>query len=307
MSTQHKSLRRLTDLGEFGLINKIKKLAGSSSEVVCGIGDDTAVLSHTSKMYRLLTTDMISEDVHFNRTMNFKEIGFKAMNSNISDIAAMGGLPRFALLSIGIPLKEKLRNVDELIKGISQQAKKFSIEIIGGDTIRSEKLVINICLIGDVFKKHLVRRSTAKAGDKILVTGHLGRSYQSGRHLTFIPRVKESQFLINNFKPSAMMDLSDGLGNDLNHLLKASGIGANIFEEKIPRHKRVSLKQALYDGEDFELLFMLSPQKANKLKKIKSKFFFKEIGVCTKGKKCQLFLEDGTNQIVVFGEGFQHF
>ncbi len=307
MSIQHKSLRQLTDLGELGLIDKIKKLSGSSLDVVCGIGDDAAVLAHTSKMYQLMTTDMLSEDVHFNRTMNFREIGFKAMNSNISDIAAMGGLPRFALLSIGIPINEKLKNVEELIKGISQQAKKFSIQIIGGDTIRSEKLVINICLIGEVLKKHLMRRSTAKAGDKIFVTGFLGNSYQSGRHLKFVPRVRESQFLIKNFKPSAMMDLSDGLGNDLNHLVKASGIGVDIFEENIPRHQRVSLNQALYDGEDFELLFTLSSQKADQLKKLKTKFLFKEIGLCTKIKRCRLLLKNGTKQTIPFGKGFQHF
>lgn len=257
------ALKILSDIGEFGLINRFKKTLYASKAVV-SIGDDAAVLPFTKTKYQLLTTDMLVEDVHFTAKTEPKLIGRKAMNCNISDIAAMGGFPKYAVVSLGAPAKTSLKRVEEIYRGINQAAKTFGIGVVGGDTVKSEKLMINIALTGEVLKKNLILRSTAKIGDTIFVTGPLGGSLKSGRHLTFTPRVKEAQFLVKHYKPTAMIDISDGLIADLGHILDTSRKGAVIDEEKIPRHKGVDLHQALFDGEDFELIFTLPRKQAQR-------------------------------------------
>ncbi len=258
-------MSRVQHLGEFGLIDRIKAFCPSSARVIKSIGDDAAVLDYTSKAYQLLTTDMLIEDVHFTRRMPAQSIGHKALACNISDIAAMGGVPTFAVVSLGIPKTMPLKWVTDFYKGMSFLAQSFKVSIVGGDTVKSDNIVINIALLGEVAKKHLVTRDGAHVGDWVFVTGPLGGSLQSGRHLTFTPRLKEARFLVENFKPNAMMDISDGLGGDLNHILKASHVGVELFDEHIPRHKGVNLTQALCDGEDFELVFTLSQAKAKRL------------------------------------------
>lgn len=258
----------LSDIGEFGLINRFKKMVYAANAVV-SIGDDAAVLPFTKTKYQLLTTDMLVEDVHFTARTEPKLIGRKAMNCNISDIAAMGGFPKYAVVTLGAPARTFLKRVEEIYRGINQAAKTFGIGVVGGDTVKSTKLMINIALTGDVLKKDLVLRSTAKIGDMIFVTGALGGSLKSGRHLTFTPRVKESQFLVKHFKPTAMIDISDGLIADLGHILETSRKGAVIHEEKIPRQKGADLHQALFDGEDFELIFTLPKKQTQRLERTK--------------------------------------
>jgi len=258
----------LSDIGEFGLIDRFKKMLPTAKAMV-GIGDDAAVLPFTKDKYQLLTTDMLVEDVHFTAKTEPKLIGRKAMNCNISDIVAMGGFPKYAVVSLGAPAKTSLKRIEDIYRGISQSAKTFGIGVVGGDTVKSAKLMINIALTGDVLKKNLILRSTAKIGDTIFVTGALGGSFKSGRHLTFTPRVKESQFLVKHYKPTAMIDISDGLIADLGHILDTSRKGAVIDEEKIPRHKGADLHQALFDGEDFELIFTLSKKQAQQLVRTK--------------------------------------
>ena len=170
------------------------------------------------------------------------------------------------------------------IKGCERVAQAFNVSIVGGDTIKTDKIVINIALLGLVEKKYLITRDGAKPGDWIFVTGPLGGSFKSGRHLNFTPRVPQARFLVENFKPNAMMDISDGLSGDLNHILKASKVGARLDHASIPRHKGASLSQALNDGEDFELLFTLSPIKARSLMDWQAKqksFYFYPIGTIT--------------------------
>ncbi|MEI7998775.1 MAG: thiamine-phosphate kinase [Candidatus Omnitrophota bacterium] len=252
-------------VGEFGLIELIRKNLHSHPKVIRGIGDDTAVLPLSKQKYQLFTTDMLAEDVHFTRRMKPWDIGHKALACNISDIAAMGGLPTFAVVSLGVPKNLPVRFVEDLYKGMQSVAKEFEVSIVGGDTIGSDKIVINVALLGEVEKKYLTTRDGAKSGDWIFVTGPLGGSLKNGRHLTFTPRVIQSRFLVQSFKPSAMMDISDGLAGDLNHILKASNVGAELWFDLIPRTKGCTLHQALTDGEDFELLFTLRPSKAIKL------------------------------------------
>src|SRR3989338_1104945 len=280
----------VSDLGEFGLIEKIRKYAPMTAGVVKGIGDDTAVLRHTRDKYLLFTTDMLVEGTHFKRRMGGAGIGHKALACSISDIAAMGGVPTHAVVSLGVGPKMPLRFVKDVYKAMGALAKRFGISIVGGDTVRSDQVVINVALLGEVEKKHLVTRSGAKPGDWIFVTGTLGRSLATGKHLNFTPRLKEAQFLVRNFKPSAMIDVSDGLAGDLNHILKASRVGARLWEEAIPRTKGATLQQALTDGEDFELLFTVREKQAVRL----LKFFF-PIGEITADTREQIHARSYTH------------
>jgi thiamine-monophosphate kinase len=275
---------KIFQIGEFGLINALKKYAPVSKAVIKGIGDDAAVLPYSKSEYLLFTTDMLAEDTHFTRRMPPKAIGHKALACNISDIAAMGGWPTFAVISIGLPKSLPVRFIKDIYQGMQRVAQAFNVSIVGGDTIKSDKIVINVALLGLVEKKCLVTREGARAGDWIFVTGPLGGSFKSGRHLNFSPRLPQARFLVENFKPNAMMDISDGLAGDLNHMLKASGVEARLDHASIPRHKGASLSQALNDGEDFELLFTLSPIKSRSLMDWQLRqrsFYFYPIGSIT--------------------------
>ena len=288
----------ISKLGEFGLIDVLKKFAPVSKEVIRGIGDDAAVLPYSKSEYLLLTTDMLAEDTHFTRHMSPQAIGHKALACNISDIAAMGGRPTFAVISIGIPKNLAVRFINDIYKGILLLAKSFNVIIVGGDTIKTDKIVINIALLGLVKKKNLITRDGATPEDWIFVTGPLGGSFKSGRHLNFLPRLAQAQFLVEKFPPSAMIDISDGLSGDLNHILKASRVGARLDHASIPRYKGVNLSQALNDGEDFELLFTLSPIKALSLMDWQARqksFYFYPIGTITANVKERIDAESFTH------------
>ena len=279
---------KLSQIGEFGLIDILKKYAPASKTVIKGIGDDTAVLAHNKKEYLLFTTDMLAEGTHFTRRMPAGAIGHKALACSISDIAAMGGWPTFAVVSIGIPKNLPVSFIKDIYKGIERTARDFNVSIVGGDTIKTDKMVINVALLGLVEKKNLVTRAGAKIGDWIFVTGALGGSFKSGRHLDFLPRLAQARFLVEKFRPSAMMDISDGLAGDLNHILRASRVGARLDHAFIPRRKGISLSQALNEGEDFELLFTLPSHKASVLmdwQAQKRSFYFYPIGVITADAK----------------------
>lgn len=290
---------KISQLGEFGLIDLLAKYAPVSKTVIKGIGDDAAVLPYTKDKYLLLTTDMLAQEEHFTLRMPPRLIGHKALGSNISDIAAMGGLPTFAVVSIGIPKDLSVRFIEEVYRGIQATARDFNVSIVGGDTIKMDKIVINVALLGEVEKKYLVTREGAKAGDWIFVTGPLGGSLASGRHLNFTPRLAQGRFLVENFKPSAMIDISDGLAGDLNHILRTSRVGARLDRAVIPRNKGVSISQALGDGEDFELLFTLAETNARKLmdwQAAQKVFYFYPVGTITADTKER-----------IYAKGFTHF
>ena len=298
----------LSQLGEFGLIDFIRKDAHLTKEVVKGIGDDAAVLSVGGSCHQLFTTDMLIEDVHFIRTMSARLIGRKALACNISDVAAMGGVPSAAVVSVGLPADCKIDFVKEIYQGINALAKQFSVAIVGGDTVKSKKIVLNIALLGWVKKKELVTRSGARPGDMIFVTGPLGRSLETGKHLSFVPRVAESQFLVKHFKPTAMIDISDGLSADLGHILKESRAGAYLWEEKIPKTKEATLPQALNDGEDFELLFTLSKKDGEQLLKRKGhKFRFYPIGEIVGSPKKLILVDKAGKEVELPLSGYKHF
>ncbi|MDD5019081.1 MAG: thiamine-phosphate kinase [Candidatus Omnitrophica bacterium] len=234
-------------------------------DVIVGIGDDAAVIRGPRGAYGLLTADMLVESVHFRKGEDLKKVGYKAMAVSVSDIAAMGGVPRFALVSAGLPRQGLSSSVRALFDGIRRCARDFDISVVGGDTNRSKRLVVDVFMMGEVERKNLVLRSGARRGDVICVSGPLGGS-RSGRHLSFIPRLKEARFLVRRFDVHAMMDLSDGLSMDLSRLCEASRLGAVVFEEDVPRNPGVkTLAAALGDGEDYELLFTLPQKEAARL------------------------------------------
>lgn len=256
----------LKEIGEFGLIDYLAKKIKVDKSVLKGIGDDTAVVKYSRNKALLLTCDMLIEGVHFRiKEATPYQIGWKALGCSLSDIAAMGGKPRYALISLGLPKNSRCDFMDGIYRGINRLAKIFRVNIVGGDTNRASKLIIDVFVIGEAELDKIVYRSGAKTNDIIAVTGTLGNSYKSGRHLRFIPRLREAQFLVRNFKINSMIDISDGLSSDLRHILRESNKGAIIFEQEIPRAKNADLKQALDEGEDFELLFTLPEKEAMRL------------------------------------------
>lgn len=297
-------MRTLRQLGEFGLIDRLKKFQNLSPRVIHGIGDDAAVLPLDRTRHQLFTTDMLTEGVHFLCAMSARQVGWKALAVNVSDIAAMGGSPGCAVVSLGIPRDLGLQYIEGIYEGLNQCARRFGISVVGGDTVRSRELVINIALLGTVEKKHLVLRSGAREGDVIFVTGALGRSFKSGRHLTFTPRLKEAHWLVRNVRPSAMIDISDGLSGDLGHILKASQTGALLDEELIPRRKGADLRSAMNEGEDFELLFTVAPEKAQRL--IRAGKFFPIGVIACAGQGFFLHKKDGAI-VRVAPKAFSHF
>jgi thiamine-monophosphate kinase len=265
--------RTLSSRGEFGMI---AMLAGKTPKLinsVYGIGDDTAVLKISSGRDLLLTTDMLIENVHFSLNMDMKAVGRKSLCCSISDIAAMGGVPLHAVVSLGAPSSTKCSVIDRIYEGIFKAAREYEVDIVGGDTVKSRNMVINVALTGEVEKGKAVYRHGARPGDHIFVTGPLGNSLKSGWHLNFKPRIKESRYLMSYFKPTAMIDISDGLAGDLGHIMQKSSVSAIVCGANVPLRKGAKLENAFSDGEDFELLFTLAPNDGNRLMK-KNKFHF---------------------------------
>ena len=255
-------------MNETVLIDWIQKQFKPDASVAVGIGDDAAVIRRVSiKKDWLLKSDMIIEDVHFDaKKSRPAQWGYKAMMCNVSDIAAMGGTPRYALIAVGMPRKASLQQGRAIMRGIRRAADFFDIRVVGGDTCRSDKIVISVMMIGEVLSGKAIQRSGAKVGDVLLVTGPLGDSYRSGHHLRFVPRLKESQFLTRNYRVHAMMDVSDGLAKDLRHLAKASKTGLKIFEQAVPlRRTAKNTTAAFVEGEDFELIFCMAPKETARL------------------------------------------
>lgn len=247
---------KIKSFGEFEFIDRVKNKLPKLRNAVLGIGDDCAVLDCTRDKYLLLTTDMLVEDVHFDLSkISAYKVGRKAIAVSLSDIAAMAGLPKYCLVSLAVSPDMPLNTLDDFYSGLLKLASDFGVELIGGDTNASEKFICDVCVIGEVEKKFLVRRDGAKVGDSVFVTGSLGGSIK-GKQYDFIPRIKEARILVENFRINSMIDISDGLSLDLHHITDASNVGAVIYRNSIPISQDAnSKKEALSGGEDFELLF----------------------------------------------------
>ncbi len=300
------TIQTLADIGEFGFIDRIAARAHTEEGVIKGVGDDAAVLDCGGKDYLLYTTDMLIEGVHFLRTiMAPQEIGRKALACSISDIAAMGGIPTYAVVSTGAPYNTARSFLEDIGQGFNDLAKEYHVSLVGGDMTRSNRLIINVALLGKVKKDQVIYRAGAKKGDCVFVTGSLGNSFKTRKHARFTPRVNEAQYLLEHARPNAMIDVSDGLAGDLGHILEQSGVGAVIRAMDIPLAKDANLDQALHDGEDFELLFTVPAQKADALRRCKKHRFF-EIGtICSKPG---IFLVDEKGRKrQIEPKGFEHF
>ena len=260
-------MRSLRALGEVGLIARLAQRIEASASVKVGIGDDAAVLRAPRGGWLLFASDMLVEGVHFHRRrVPAHWIGWKALACNISDIAAMGGLPHWAVVSLGLPPKTPVSFVDALYAGLRRCARRFDMVIVGGDTVRSPQIVVDVAILGEVQPEHLTLRRGVRVGDLLFVTGRLGGSYRSGRHARFLPRLREAQELVRRFRVHAMMDLSDGLASDLWQMSRASGVTLRVCASRIPVSSAGrSVQHALMDGEDFELLFAVAPRVAAQL------------------------------------------
>lgn len=282
---------KISDLGEFGLIRRIaSRFNRDLPEGLTGIGDDCAVIPWTKRDCLLVTTDLLIEDTHFIVSgIRPEDLGAKALAVNLSDIAAMGGRPLWAFLSLGLPEDTDVRWLDAFFKGLRKCARDHETQLLGGDTTRSKKgLVIDIAVIGSAEKRHIKFRSTAKAGDIIAVTGYLGDSLgglrliqensSDGRDARFLirrhvrprPHIEEGQWLARRLGVRAMMDVSDGIHSDIRRIMEASRCGAAIDLDKLPVSpalRRVAAERgwdpahtAAVGGEDYSLLFTADPQ-----------------------------------------------
>jgi thiamine-monophosphate kinase len=208
----------------------------------------------------------VIEGVHFTAKDDARKIGWKALARAVSDIAAMGGRPLHALITLAIAPESELSRAVRVYAGLKDCAEKYGVAIVGGETARSPgPMFISVALSGEVERHMCVFRSGGQAEDRLFVTGRLGGSL-AGRHLEFEPRVEEARWLTRHFRLDAMMDLSDGLGIDLPRLAQASGCGYRLDEAAVPLNAGCDVKRGLSDGEDYELLFALTPREAARLK-----------------------------------------
>jgi len=307
---------KLFELGEVNLIKNISsRTILFSKDIIKGIGDDAAVLKFDKKHYLLLTSDTLVEDDHFNlKWFNAEQTGNKAIESNVSDIAAMGGFPKYALISLVLPKNTNVDFINKLYYGINKSSKKYKISIIGGNLTHGKNISLTVNMVGIVEKKNLCLRSNAKIDDLILVTGNLGasraglellRNKKTGRSISYYLKPKCKLNIgrkLSNFV-NAMEDVSDGLSSEVLNICSESKTGAVIYKEKIPISKNTisdakkvnknPYDYALFGGEDFELVFTINKNKLNKIKNnftIVGKILPKKQGVylLDKGKKKKL-------------------
>jgi thiamine-monophosphate kinase len=293
---------KVSELREFGLIDLLAKMAYSAQDkqqaswqqLIIGIGDDAAAWRSDAST-QLATTDSFIQDIHFTLgAASWEDLGWKAIAVNLSDIAAMGGIPRYALVSLSLPGHTEVADVTALYKGMIELAQRFEVAIVGGDTSSAPMVAINITILGSTRgqDKHILTRSTAKLGDKVAVTGYLGSAAAGVRMLNKklrfspeatacfkkaslrpYPRIAEGQLLVEQEVKTAI-DISDGLIQDLNHICKASQVSARIEIDRVPIQPEVkanfgdrALELALSGGEDYELLFTGSTEVIDKVKK----------------------------------------
>ena len=285
---------------EFALIRRLRAQAAQPDpQVIKGIGDDTAVIKTSSTEWTLITTDLLAEGVHFDpATSSFRDIGYRAAIANLSDIAAMGGTPRFMLVSIAIPPTCSQAQIEQLYRGMTQAGAPYHVRLIGGDTSASKTgLFLNITLTGVVKPRQALLRSAARVGDLIYVTGTLGDSragldlltsrrrpklrpihtrFLLARHHRPSARIAEGLWLVKQGLAGAAIDLSDGLTGDLRHICEESGVNAIIDFDAVPVAAETSLvtdniedafQFAIKGGEDFELLLTADPENEPELMK----------------------------------------
>ena len=325
---------KVSELGEFGLINHLAKMVSTpeDKQLLVGIGDDAAAWKNNASV-QLATIDSFTEGIHFpTGTASWEELGWKALAVNLSDIAAMGGIPRYALASIALPDDTEVEDVTSLYTGMIELARESGVAIIGGDTSSAPLVSITITIIGDATNGNILTRSAAKLGEQVAVTGYLGAAaaglemltrqlqfaseattYLRNAFLHLHPRISEGQMLVEQGVKTAI-DISDGLVADLKHVCEASQVSAQKEVDSVPVQPLVKanfgdkwLELALSGGEDYELLFTASAEVIDKVKRATS-CPITVIGKIVTGKIGEITLVDGKGNPVNLGKkGWEHF
>ncbi len=335
----------INDLGEFGLIKRIsEKFTNQNPSTVFGIGDDAAVMDCGDE-YKLVSTDMLLEGVHFDLSYApLTHLGFKAVAVNVSDIAAMNGIPEQITVSIGISNRFSLQAVEALYEGVKFACEAYKVDLVGGDTTSSQAgLVISVTAVGRVAKDKITYRNGASNSDILCVTGDLGGAFIGLQVLerekqVFLenpgmqPELEKYDYLVKrqlkadarmdivheladfDVKPTAMIDISDGLASESFHLCEQSRLGVAIYEDKLPIAKATydtavefnidPITCALNGGEDYELLFTI---KQDDFEKIKNHPDIATIGYMHEETKGRKFITKNENMIDLKAQGWKHF
>ncbi|MDP4183962.1 MAG: thiamine-phosphate kinase [Bacteroidota bacterium] len=330
---------KLSDIGEFGLIERFAPLFKHLiPEGLEGIGDDCAIIPINAEESLVITTDLLVEDVHFLKEHILpRELGWKSLAVSLSDIASMGATPVGSFLSIALPENIPVAWTDEFFNGYHDLSSKESTPLLGGDTTKSpDKIVVNVTVVGKILNKYIKRRSGAKPGDLIAVTGCLGDSAAGLKlilldmakegvssalarsHHMPVPHIKEGKWLSSLAEVHAMMDVSDGISSDLDHIMKASNCHAEVWLEKLPvsdHLTKVSLENgwdiyalATGGGEDYVLLLTIDKNMEQEIKNEFFKMFGKElyiIGEVKEGLPCVDWMLN--DEKVDLCKGFNHF
>jgi thiamine-monophosphate kinase len=325
---------RLKDVGEFGLIELIRKSTPRTRGVRVGIGDDAAWVSTTSDSL-LFTSDLLIEGVHFDLSwISMQDLGHKSLTASLSDIAAMGGAPAYFMLSIAIP-DLTTQQVQALYRGVRSAAREHRAALVGGDTCAADRLIIDVFLAG--YAPHgAIQRGGATEGDDIYVTGTLGdaalglallsnpgrkvsardRSYLIRRHCRPTARITTGSALAKQKLATAMMDISDGLVQDLGHLCRASGTGAVLWQDQLPLSPafrrgagREELSCALAGGEDYELLFTAAPGARKGVEQVarRTGVSITRVGRCMRKKDGLAVLDEHGKPVPLNRGGHDHF
>jgi thiamine-monophosphate kinase len=326
---------KLSELGEFGLIERVRRSTPKKSGVLLGIGDDAAWLKCRFGSL-LVTSDLLIEGIHFDlRWTSYFALGWKSLAVNLSDIAAMGGWPAYLVLSLGIPADSDSANIAAFYRGIRRMASKSGVALVGGDTSVAESFYISACLIGHAPNRPVARRG-ANLGDDIYVTGTLGDAalalqllrrrspppmkgpvaFLLSRHHQPTPRLHAGALLAKHRLATAMIDVSDGLVQDLGHLCKASGIGAVVWEDRVPVSRayralmgKERLHWALSGGEDYELLFCARARDRRRIEQLQrqAKVSMTLIGTCVPAREGITVQSRAGTVVDIPAKGYDHF
>lgn len=341
MKNEKNKKETLGKVGEFGFIEKIRSaMKAKNPSVVLGIGDDAAIFKSTKGHEMVFTTDMLVEGRHFDfKWISPWQLGAKTMAVNVSDCAAMGAKPTVAVVSLGVPSNFPVKDLEAFYDGLKGWGEQYGAQVVGGDTVGSDKFVVNVALVGEVETGKALRRSGAKAGDALFVTGTLGDSaaglhslqhpsdkekhsvaHLVKRHLAPVPRFTVGRTLSVKKLASAAIDISDGLSSEVHHLCEESGVGAEIHEEALPISPYLAhycgesglnpLEFVLNGGEDYELLFTVPlPRISEAVQKlpVETGVAVKSIGrMVPKSKGVTLITKKG-ERLPLKAKGFDHF
>ncbi|MDX1428986.1 MAG: thiamine-phosphate kinase [Rhodothermales bacterium] len=332
-------------VGEFGLIDRLHTVLGEAADdqIVCGIGDDAAVLQKSEGLYQVVTVDALIEGVHFERSiMPMGHLGFKSIAVNVSDVAAMNARPRFALISVAIPHSVSIEMMEAFYSGIRRACDTYGLTMVGGDTTAARQLSVSVTVIGEVEEHRVVFRRGAVPGDLICVSGDLGSAYAGLKVLireriamqevsSFEPKLAGFDYVIGRqlapsarmdlvngweaagFMPRAMIDVSDGLSSEIHHLCRHSGCGALIRRDAIPIHEQTRavaddfeddpVNFALFGGEDYELLFAARAEDYSRIDDGRCNV----IGIFTDPDEGIRMQDDDGEYVGISPDGFKHF